>query len=97
MFGKIKLVPFEEMIIKDRMPQSVASAWAAIKNSDLVGVDYTPLLYCAEQDVKGVNHWFICGQTLITHPPTRRLVKLAVNEFDGKFEVVKESIEDIFG
>ena len=97
MFGKIKLVSFEEMVIKEKMPQSIASAWAAIKNSGLVGADYTPLLHAAEQDVKGVNHWFICGQTLITNPPARRLVKLAVNEFNGKFELVKESIEDIFG
>ena len=97
MFGRLNLIPFEEMVITEKMAQRIASAWSAIKNSGLVGVDYTPLLHCAEQDVKGVNHWFICGQTLVTHPPIRRLVKLAVNEFDGKFEIVKESIEDIFG
>lgn len=97
MFGKLNLIPFDEMILGGKMPQNIASAWAVIKNNELVGADYTPLLYCGEQCVKGINHWFICGQTLTTHPPIRRLVKLAVNEFDGKFELVGKSIEDIFG
>ena len=47
MLGRINLIPFEEMILKDgRMEQKVASAWAAV--TGLVGAGYTPLLYCGK-------------------------------------------------
>lgn len=76
------------------MPQKAVSAWSAVEN--LVGATYKPLLYVGKQLVRGTNHCFIAEQTLVTANPTRRIVKLKINEFNGVFEVVAQSIEDIF-
>ena len=96
MLGRINLIPFEEMILKDgRMEQKVASAWAAV--TGLVGAGYTPLLYCGEQTVKGTNHWFIAGVTRTTNPMSRAVITLAVNEFEGEFKPVHGSDMTIFG
>lgn len=94
MLGKINLVPFEEMVLKDKMPQRVASAWAALQG--LVGANYTPLLYCGDQTVKGINHWFICGVTRTTNPISRAIITAAVNEFQGEFKPVHGSDMTIF-
>lgn len=91
MFGKIQLEKFEGITT---MPQDAASAWSGGMEG-LVGADYKPLLYLGKQIVKGVNYWFIAEQTLVTHPPIRRVVKLAINEFNGAYELVGDSIEDI--
>lgn len=90
MFGKIQLEEFKGITT---MPQNAASAFSAIEG--LVGATYKPLLYLGKQIVKGTNYYFVAEQTLITNPPIRRVVKLAINEFDGKYELVPESVEDI--
>lgn len=95
MFGKIKLVPFESMVIKDgKLPQELASAWAAVQAQ--VGADYYPLLYCGEQVVKGFNHWFVAGVTRMTNPVSRAVITIAVNEFQGEFNPVHGSDMTIF-
>lgn len=91
MFGKIK---FEEMKGLTMLPQKAASAW--VKADELVGAKYTPLIFVGTQSTKGVNYWFIAEQTLVIAQPEKRIVKLAICEFEGKFEVVSESIEVIF-
>ena len=94
LFGKIELAQFEELDEKC-MTQKVASAWSAIKNPELVGASYKPLLYCGVKTVRGVNHVFIAEQTLITNPPVRHLVLMEVNEFGNHFELVPSSIVEI--
>ena len=70
MLGKIAFEEFEGLT---SMPQRAASAWSAMESGGLVGASYKPLLYVGTQLVKGVNHWFIAEQTLITNPAFMRL------------------------
>ena len=91
MFGKIQL---EQFVGLNSMPQKAASAWSGAFEG-LVGASYKPLLYLGKQVVKGVDYFFIAEQTLITNPPIRRVVMLVINEFNGKYELVPESIEDL--
>lgn len=91
MFGKIELEKFDGITT---MPQHAASAWSGAIEG-LVGASYKPLLYLGKQVVRGVNHYFVAEQTLITNPPIRRVVKLVINEFNGEYELVGDSIEDI--
>lgn len=93
MLGQIELQVLTDLT---KMPQKVASAASAIENSGLTGASYKPLMYCGEQPVRGTNYWFIAEQTLITAVPERHVVKLAVNEFNGEFALVGNSIERIF-
>lgn len=85
MFGKLNL---EEFTGLTSMPQKAASAWSGACEG-LVGASYKPLLFYATQVVKGVNYYFIAEQTLLTNPIIRRVViKLVINEFGGKYELV---------
>ena len=79
-----------------KLPQKAASAASAIETAELTGASYKPLMYVGTQIVRGVNHWFICEQTLVTVRPEKHIVKLAVNEFQGKFELVGNKIKTIF-
>ena len=88
-------IQFEEFTGLTSMPQKAASAWAKV--DELVGAEYLPLLYVGTQVVRGVNHWFIAQVTTSgTAQPKKKIVKLAVNEFQGKFEVVGNRTETIF-
>ena len=80
-----------------KLPQKVASASSAIENAGLMGASYKPIVFCGTQLVRGTNYFFIAEQTLVTATPTKRVVSLKVNEFQGKFEIVKDSIKVIFG
>ena len=88
-------IEFEEFKGLTSMPQKAASAWIAIEGG-IVGAGYKPLLFVGSQTVKGTNYWFIAEQTLITAEPERHIVKIAVNEFNGKYTIVPHSIEVIF-
>mgnify|MGYP007101900673 CR=1 FL=1 len=90
MFGKIQL---ENFIGITKMPQDAASAWSSLE--DLIGASYKPLLYLGKQVVKGTNYYFIAEQELMTNPIIRRVVKLAINEFNGEYELVDDSVEEI--
>ena len=90
MFGKIELAKQEGLT---KMPQMAASAWSAI--GGLIGASYKPLVYVGSQQVRGINHWFIAEQTLVTENPERRIVILAINEFLGQFAVVPNSFDVI--
>ena len=88
-------IQFENFTGLTSMPQKAASAWAAVE--ELVGAEYLPLLYVGTQVVRGLNHWFIAQVTTSgTAQPKKKIVKLAVNEFQGKFEVVSNKTETIF-
>lgn len=89
MVGNIQLREFEGLT---RLPQRAASAWCGAM-IDLVGASYQPLVYLGEQVVKGVNHWFIAEQTLITAKPERRVVMMAINEFQGRCTLVGDTIQ----
>lgn len=92
MFGKIQLENFTGLT---SMPQKAASAWSGAGLEGLTGASYKPLLYCGTQIVKGVNHWFIAELTVPYSSEIRKMVLLAINEFEGKYSLVKESIEVI--
>lgn len=91
MLGSINLENFTGLTT---MPQKAASAWTAAEY--LNGAKYKPLLFVGTQIVKGTNYWFIAEQSFSITTPERRIVKLAVNEFDGKYTVVDGSIDVIF-
>ena len=89
MFGKIQLENFDAC----KLPQKAASAWSAVEN--LIGATYKPLLYLGEQIVNGTNYYFIAEQTLMTNPLIRRVIKFAIYEHNGEYEMLDESIMQI--
>lgn len=93
MFGKIQLANFDNVEVK--LPQGAASAMSAIEGLELAGANYKVLLYLGEQQVNGTNYYFVALQTRPTNPIVRRVVKIAVNELDGKYELIKKSVEEI--
>lgn len=93
---KVGAIQFAQFDGIGNQPQRVASAASEIEHAALMGATYKPILYVGEQPVRGTNYWFICEQTLVTAIPERHIVKLAVNEFQGNFELVGKSIEVIF-
>lgn len=91
MLGKIEFDNFEGL---SSMPQKAASAWGAV-DGGICGASYKPLIYVGEQVAKGTNYWFIAEQTLITNPPVKHIVTIAVNEFNGVYAIVPDSINVI--
>lgn len=91
MFGTFQLEQFKEY----NLSQEAASAWSAVEN--LIGVGYKPLLYVGKQVAKGTDYLFIAEQTILSNPPVRRVINFTINEFQGKYELVEESIEVIAG
>lgn len=79
---------------KGKMPQKYQSAWTAVEG--LVGASYNPLMTVGKQQAKGTNYWLIAEQTLITNPPEKHLVTIAINEFAGNYTLVNGSIKRIF-
>ena len=61
------------------LPRKAQSAFTGA-TMDLVGADYTPVLYVGKQLVNGTNYCFIALQTLVTAQPKKRLVKLVIHE-----------------
>ncbi len=92
MLGKINLNVITDLT---KLPQKQASAMATIENPELVGASYKPIMYIGDQIVRGINYWFIVEQTLTTRDFDKHLVLVAVNEFEGEFEIVKSSIVKI--
>lgn len=90
LLGAIQFENFEGLT---KMPQEAASAWSAAEG--LVGASFKPLVYVGKQIVRGVNHIFIAEETLITATPTKKIVTMAINEFNGVYAVVPNSIEVI--
>lgn len=94
MFGQIELENFTALT---EMPQKAASAWSEVER--LVGASFKPILYLGTQIVHdtqivhGVNHWFLAERTIVALNSDRRLVKLAINEVNGKFKFVANSVQ----
>ena len=82
-FGGIEIIEQKGL---SEMPQRAASAWTAMNT--LLGATYKPIAYVGTQVVKGVNHFFIAEQTLITATAIRHIVLATINEFDGSYSVV---------
>lgn len=78
-----------------KLPQRVASAASAMETAEITGASYKPIMYAGTQPVRGTNYWFIAEKTLVTNPPKKSLVTIAVNEFQGKFEIVPKTIHEI--
>ena len=89
MFGAIELEQFKACAL----PQEYASAWTAVEGQ--LGASFKPLLCLGKQVVKGVNYFFIAEETLVTHPPKRRVIQLTIHGFNGEYELIGESIEEI--
>ena len=92
MLGQIQFENFKGLT---EMPQKAASAWNAFEQEGLTGASYKPLLYVGEQTAKGTNYWFIAEQTLTTKTPVKKIITLALNDFDGKVTLIKPSIKTI--
>ena len=92
MFGEIQFAKIEGLT---KMPQKAASAWSAFESSGFVGAGYKPIHYVGEQPVKGTNHWFIAEQTLMTATPEKKIVTIAINEFNGAYAVIPTSINEV--
>ena len=90
MFGSVKFEDFKGLTA---MPQKAASAWSALDG--LVGASYKPLVFVGTQPVKGTNYLFIAEQTITAYPIVRRIVTVTINEYEGKYTVVPESIRVI--
>ena len=88
MLGQIELENFTALT---EMPQKAASAWSEVDR--LVGASFKPILYIGTQIVHGVNHWFLAERTIVALNSDRRLVKLAINELNGKFKFVANSVQ----
>ena len=82
--GAINIV---EQPAMSSMPQKAASAWSAFTGG-LTGNKYKPIAYIGTQLVKGTNHIFLAQQTLVYKDPTRHIVVVTINEFDGLFQTV---------
>ena len=99
MAEKFGAIEFNIITDMTRLPQKIASAASAIETAELsglTGASYKPIMYCGKQVATGVNYCFIAEQTLITAKAEKRIVRIKVNEFQGKFEIVKDSIKVIF-
>ncbi|MBQ7215540.1 MAG: hypothetical protein IJS39_06105 [Synergistaceae bacterium] len=73
------------------LPQRAQSAFTGA-TMNLVGADYSPVLYIGKQLVNGTNYCFLAVQTLITAKPKKRLVKMVVHEdFDGTCKLLSVS------
>ncbi len=96
MAGKVGSIEYDVITDMTQLPQRIASAASVIENAGLVGAtSYKPIIYFGAQVVHGVKYWFFAEQTLTTNPPQKRIVKMAVIEVQGKFEIVKDSIKVI--
>lgn len=93
--NKTGAIEFDHFAGIGNKPQKIASAASAIESAGLMGASFKPILFVGTQVVKGINYWFIAEQTIITNPPQKKIVTIAVNEFDGEFEIVKGSIHEI--
>ena len=89
MLGKIELNIITDL---SKLPQKIASAAAAIENPELIGASFKVVMYVGSQPVRGTNYWFIAEETLTTANFDKHLVLVAVNEFNGEFEVVNSSV-----
>lgn len=88
MFGKINFVDFTELNL-DYIPVDAKTAWETATKPAVVGAPiYTPIEYCGNQVVSGVNHFFIAEQRVTINPPVRRLVLVVIN--NGKIVHVQE-------
>lgn len=88
LFGQLQLAKFEGL---GKMEQDVASAASAIETSDvgLTGAPhYEPRYFCGKRPVRGVNYAFIARKTQAVNPSVEKLVRVEINFFDGKYELV---------
>lgn len=80
----------------NKLPQKAASSLSLIEDKERVGATFKCLVYVGKQVVRGTNYWFIAEETRMTANMDKHIVTIAVNEFEGKYEIVKSSIIDIF-
>ncbi len=84
-----------EKFDKAKLKQRPASAWSVVEG--LTGATFELIMYCGVQVVRGLNHCFIAEETLQTIDQRKRLVTVVVNEFNGKFELVRDRFAVIYG
>ena len=77
------------------MPQKAVLAWDKAFEEGFTDASYKPVAYIGKQIAKGTNRLFITEQTLTTEKMERHIVTIIINEFEGKYTIVKDSIERI--
>lgn len=71
-----------------KMPQKLASGFTQAFEGH-VGASFKPVLYCGSQLVNGLNHMFICEETLVTNPPAKHVARVVLHEsLEGKFNIL---------
>ena len=93
LFGGINLNVMTDLT---KVPQKVASAMSVLEDSEMTGAEYKALMYVGDSLVRGTNYHFIAEQTLVLREPIKHVVKIAVNEYKGRYEIVKGSIEVVY-
>lgn len=68
------------------LPEQVAKGFEAVTVA-LIGAVYTPVLYCGEQVVKGMNYMIICKQVLSDKEHSEHLVEMIINAWDGGYSL----------
>ena len=95
MARNVGAIEYDVITDMTQLPQRIASAAAAVEYTELVDASYKPLVYVGTSITRGTNYWFIAEKTLVTHPPQKKIVTLAVNEFQGAFALVGKSIHEV--
>ncbi|MBQ9486826.1 MAG: hypothetical protein IJU91_03355 [Selenomonadaceae bacterium] len=93
LFGEIEISATTDLT---KLPQKAASSLAVIEDKERVGARFKCLAYVGKQVVRGTNYWFIAEETMMTAGMTKHIVAIAVNEYQGEYEIVKSSIIPIF-
>ena len=74
------------------LPEKIASGFTEV-TTGMVGARYVPVLYVGAQVVHGVNHMFICKQTIAAQDAPEHLVRMVLNQnFDDGSIVGKWSL-----
>ena len=81
-----------DVIKEAELPAEVKDAFDAAVGQ-LLGVNYTPLLYFGSQVVKGINYYILCEATGVYPNAVPEAVVMGVNAFEGTYSVV--SIEPV--
>lgn len=83
----IELEELEEQGALSKLPSDVAAAWSSL--DWLTHLHYKPILWLGKEtgDDEITQYWFIAEQIVIFPTPVRRLVLLAISEYEGEYAV----------
>lgn len=85
---------WEIKVVKDGMPQKVATAFAKLAET-MLGAEYEPIAYLGSQLVNGTNHAVLAEQIITTGRDTKNIVLMIFNEKPNDMEATLVSIDRI--